>query len=406
VNLNPLPPPPEAAEALRGCLSEDVARRYPDYEYSELREALRSFYGVDEVVPLNGSSEGVLLAALAVRARTLVAVQPSYGEHRDLAEALGLRYEPLAMEMRGDEFALDLGELEARCGDPGALIALTNPNNPTGSFVDPRALEDLAAGCRSWVLLDEAYAELSDAYPGLRPPVGDRLIVLRSLTKWLSVPGLRLGFAVAPREIAARMDALRAPWNVGSIAECFARRSLGSAAGAMYIHIIKSREYLSVERARLADRVRGIGLLPFRSSANFLLLMHRRSARPLVERLRARGINVREGWTFEGLDDRFLRVAVRSREDDDLLLGSLEEAAIERRGPHKGTGGAPGSPDRNTVQGLDGGGRALVRRGPRDRVRQGAPDIDPTAGHRAPPAVRRGGPGPGDALPGAGLHAR
>ncbi|MGC8969240.1 MAG: pyridoxal phosphate-dependent aminotransferase [Conexivisphaera sp.] len=326
VNLNPLPPPPEAAENLRRCLSEEAAGRYPDYEYRDLREAIRSFYGVDHVVPLNGSSEGILLAALATRARRLIAVQPTYGEHGDLAEVLGIRYDSVAMRRGEREFSLDPGALEARCADPEALIYISNPNNPTGAIVDPRALGEIASGCRSWVLIDEAYAELSDAYPGVRPPEGDRLLVLRSLTKWLSVPGLRVGFAVAPREVARAMDALRAPWNVNSVAECFARSSLSGAREALLNHIIRSRQYVHVERSKMADRMSSLGLRAFRSAANFLLVETEGSARPLAERLGSRGIRIREAWTFEGLDERFFRVAVRSHEDNEVLLRELEVA--------------------------------------------------------------------------------
>lgn len=327
VNLNPLPPPAGVTDALRGCLSEEAARAYPDYEYRDLVEAIRSFYGCDEVVPLNGSSEGLLLAALAAGARRLVVVQPSYGEHRDLAEALGIRYDPLPMDLRESalEFALDPGRLRGACDDPDALIALTNPNNPTGSFLDPREIEELASGCRSWILLDEAYAELSDAYPGIAPPRGERLVVLRSLTKWLSVPGLRIGFATAPRGLARRMDALRSTWNVNSVADCFVRRSLTGEGPALLSYITRTREYVSMERSRVSGRLMDLGLAPFRGSANFLLIRSREPVDGPIERLRSRGISVRDARTFEGLDRTFFRAAIRSRADDDALLEALGE---------------------------------------------------------------------------------
>ncbi len=326
MNLNPLPPPAEASELLKECMSEEAARTYPDYEYRDLKGAVGSFYGLaeEEVVPLNGSSEGVLLALLATGARKVVAVQPSYGEHRDLAEALGLRYEPLFMRMQGSRFTLDVDDLRRPCADPDALIILANPNNPTGSFMDPRALGALSSECRSWLLLDEAYAELSEAYPGVRPYLGERTIVLRSLTKWLSVPGLRIGFAAAEKEVARRMDVLRAPWNVNSIAECFARAALGGIGGELLSYITASRRYISVERSRVSGRMSSIGLEPFESRANFLLIRHRRPADELAAYLRSKGISIREAWTFEGLDRTFFRVAIKSREEDDILLEALE----------------------------------------------------------------------------------
>ncbi|BBE42576.1 pyridoxal phosphate-dependent aminotransferase [Conexivisphaera calida] len=324
MNVNPLPPPGELSEVLRGCLAEDIVRGYPDYEYRDLKDAIRSFYDVDGVVPLNGSSEGVLLALVATGSRRIVVVQPSYGEYHDLAEAMGVRYESVVMSANGSRFELDLDAVRSHCTDPEAIVVVTNPNNPTGSFVDPRELEGLASECRSWILLDEAYAELSDAYPGIRPPAGDRMIVLRSLTKWLSVPGLRIGFAALEGELVRRMDALRAPWNVNSVADCFVRRTLGEFRDRLRSYITTSREYISVERSRMSGRLGSIGLQPFDGSANFLLVRSPWPTDELAAYLRSRGILIREAWTFEGLDRTFFRVAVRSREDDDALLAALE----------------------------------------------------------------------------------
>ena len=331
MNVNPLPPPGEVSEVLRECLAEDVVRGYPDYEYRDLKGAIRSFYGLDEVVPLNGSSEGVLLALMATGSRRIVVVQPSYGEYRDLAEAMGVRYESIGMSANGSKFELDLDAVRMHCADPEAIVVVTNPNNPTGSFVDPHELEGLASECRSWILLDEAYAELSDVYPGIQPPVGDRIVVLRSLTKWLSVPGLRIGFAAVEGELARRMDALRAPWNVNSVADCFARRTLDGFQDQLRSYITTSREYISVERSRMSGRMESMGLRPFNGSANFLLVRSPWPTDGLAAYLRSRGILIREAWTFEGLDRTFFRVAVRSREDDDTLLTALEGYAYGAR---------------------------------------------------------------------------
>ncbi|PMP94261.1 MAG: hypothetical protein C0167_04225, partial [Nitrososphaera sp.] len=103
-----MPPPDEVSEVLRACLAENLIRGYPDYEYRDLKDAIGSFYDLDEVVPLNGSSEGVLLALVATRSRRIIVVQPSYGEYRDLAEAMNVRYEPVEMSVDGSKFVLDL----------------------------------------------------------------------------------------------------------------------------------------------------------------------------------------------------------------------------------------------------------------------------------------------------------
>jgi len=322
-NINPLAPPEEARNALTRCVGGGVLDSYPDYEYRGLREAIAGFYGVEpsHVIPTAGASEAINLAVVAVRPRRIVVLEPSYGEYEDLAGVLGAEYVPVYYRRVGDSFEADLTLLEPFCGDPRTLIVVTNPSNPLGIYVDRRVLADFVDGCRAWVLLDEAYAELCDTCPIDVGGVPSNAVVVRSFTKWLGFPGLRAGFLYSgSRELVRRIDVLRPPWNVNALAECVIVDMLGG--GGLRKFIEASREYIRVERGRLANALRGLGLRVFNSVTNFLLVEAGRGAE-LVEGLARLGIAVRGCASFKGLGPSYIRVAVRRREENDELLRAL-----------------------------------------------------------------------------------
>jgi threonine-phosphate decarboxylase len=150
-----------------------------------------------------------------------------------------------------------------------------------------------------------------------------RMLVLRSLTKFYSLPGLRLGWAGGAPPTIARLAALREPWSVNALAQAAGLASLEDRAFAL-----RSREMVAALREAFAEDLAGIGgVMVFPSSANYLLL---RLAAPVAGavagRLAAERILVRPCANFVGLDERFLRLAVRGVEENRALVGALRGA--------------------------------------------------------------------------------
>jgi len=213
-----------------------------------------------------------------------------------------------------------------------SLAFLCRPNNPTGEAVPLEQVEELAREAeRSGGLLvvDEAYVEFSrcesavcllEDYPSLA--------VLRSMTKFYSLPGLRLGFLAAPEEVAHRVRRLLPPWRVNVLA-----LHAGVAALRDREFARRSRRYIAEERERLAEELLAAGAEPLRSEANFLLVRlppGMRSAGVREELLRM-GILVRDCSDFRGLGEGFIRVSVRLREENMMLVQALEEVLdVER----------------------------------------------------------------------------
>ena len=334
VNVNPLAPPKLLEEEIARCCRAGVYRSYPNSNYSGLKAAISYFYDIDEnsIIACNGASEALSLAIIALRPRKLLVVSPSYGDYGLLCGGIGAECRHILMQEVDGAFEFDVGEVvdEAK-GEMNSAIVVTNPNNPTGLLVGEDALLELVDELEdsSWLIVDEVYAELS-GFRGLLGVELDNVIVVRSFTKVFGVPGLRLGFAyTSSRDMLERMEAIRPTWNIGSIAEMAFKEILIKFRDELWSFIRRTCRYIAEERSRLREALSKIGYHVYRSEANFLLLKHPwMESKILRERLLGDyGIHVRSAHTFHGLTSFHTRVAVRRREENDLLVRALEEVS-------------------------------------------------------------------------------
>jgi histidinol-phosphate aminotransferase len=253
----------------------------------------------DEVLPLAGAAEGFALLPHLRPARAAI-VSPSFTEPAVALGAAGVPVEHVVLE---PPFRLD----EARVPDDADLVVVGNPTNPTSVLHTREQLLALRRPGRILVV-DEAFA---DAVPGEPESLaGDPLpdvLVLRSLTKTWALAGLRVGYALGAPELLARLTARRAHWPVGTLqltamAACCGPRAVAeAAAGALR---------LSELRAEMVAGLESVGADVVDGRAPFVLF-RRPDAASLRNRLERKGIAVRRCDTFVGLDERYLRAAVR-----------------------------------------------------------------------------------------------
>ncbi len=317
-NINPLGPPRDALEAARRALYEDSGR-YPDLEYTGLREALAAYLGVgaETVVPTNGGAEALFLAARAAgtEGRALV-LEPTFSEYAAAARASGMEPVRTVARRPGEGFGWD--PTSYRDLEGVSLVFLCNPNNPTGDSLSYEEVLEIAARVQeagAVLVVDEAFA---DFVPGISvTAMVDRgLWVARSFTKFFAIPGLRLGCLVC--DDAARLQALQPSWPVNSVA---------AAAGIAAVADRGFAETSVAEVARLRKDLFGAldalaGLQPFPGAANFLLV---RGPDGLPGRLARRGVLVRGCGPFYGLGPEYFRVAVRSAEENRRLVAAIGE---------------------------------------------------------------------------------
>jgi cobyric acid synthase CobQ/L-threonine-O-3-phosphate decarboxylase len=327
-NINPLGPPEYLWNVLAARMPEII--QYPDPEATELVKAIAGQYRLPpaQVVPGNGTSD--LLYAI-LRALThaglidrAVIPVPAYIDYRHACERAGLEVSPLPLASERD-FQPDLHQLSAHLY-PSDLVILGQPNNPTGRMNDRDALLRLADQHPDVLfLLDEAFAGFVQGYSSL---AGSRenIIVLCSLTKLFAVPGLRLGFLVAREALCRQIRQQVAPWSVNTLAQAAGAAMVGDAD-----YISRSRELISRNREQLSRELTALpSLRVIEGAADFLLiqladkLTDTLTASELADRLLLEAkIAVRVCDNYEGLDEQYFRVAVRSEEENSRLITAL-----------------------------------------------------------------------------------
>lgn len=295
-SINPLGPPEAVREVL--LRAPDLATRYPSPDARELCEALACHHGVPAACVLagNGSTQLIYLVAQLLSGTPAWVVTPAFTEYEDACEACGL---PLTRTRPGVTF-------------------VGNPTSPEGRLL---AREDVLA-LPGTVIVDEAFMEFAGDRESLvrRAAEDPRLVVLRSLTKFYALPGLRLGYLVAVPAMVERLRRLQPPWSVNALAGAAGRAALADPA-----YRDRTRRVVRELRDELVRGLREVGLLPSPSEANFVLCRVP-DAGGLCRALRESGIVARNCDSFTGLPpNRYVRFAVRPRPEQERLLGVLRE---------------------------------------------------------------------------------
>jgi cobyric acid synthase CobQ/L-threonine-O-3-phosphate decarboxylase len=320
-SINPLGPP----DCLRPTVSlalEQVVH-YPDPESHELVAAIarHALVPAEQIVVGNGSTEILFALARALKRRRALIPVPCYADYMTAAREAEMEIALLSLDERSG-FALDWSALEKRLRG-GEIVFLGQPNNPTGLAFDTGRFRAFAAEHPDTTfVVDEAFAEFVADYATLMRDVGENVVVLRSLTKFYAIPGLRLGFGVARAETAETIRRRLPPWSVNALAQ-----AVGVAALADADYARRTREYVRAQRESLSQALQELpGLYVYPGAANFLLLRLNRAdldAPTLARRLLEEGIAIRTFPEEQHLDGRFFRVAVRTEEENARLCAAL-----------------------------------------------------------------------------------
>ena len=322
-NENALGPSARAVEAATRALSE--AHLYPDGGFTALRAALAERHGVTpgHIAVGNGSNEIIelLVRAFLGPGQTMVTSWPSFVVYRLVVQAAGRQ--GLIAHLRNDRY--DLAAMAALVDSRTQLVFIANPNNPTGTYVPKRELAAFLDRVPRQVIvvLDEAYAEFADApdYPdGIREfRHHPRLVVLRTFSKAYGLAGLRVGYGVMDPALVHYLDCVRQPYNVNSAAQAAALAALDDEP-----HLRASQRLAREGKAQLAEGLARLGLTVVPSQANFLVVRLGRDAAPVVERLRAAGVLVRDMRGYEMPDT--VRVTAGTRAQNMAVIDAMAKA--------------------------------------------------------------------------------
>ncbi len=329
-SIHPLPP----SDALVATLCDAIRARtilttYPDIHYSALKRAIAEYVHVD--VPAVAIGNGVMpLLDAAVRTlglRKCLVPVPAFTEYRSILGACGTEFCALT-GAPGEGFSIDTGRVFAELKATGAqALLLANPQSPSGRLMRAEELgrlHEAAFALGVTTIVDEAFI---DYVPGesMSKTAAESLglVVLRSLTKFFAMPGLRVAYAVAHPETRAAIEAFVPAWPVDSIAAEAARLALQDQAS-----IAATRETNARERRWLADQLQSLGLRVFPSAANYLLVKTDENGNGLDLWRRlvvAHRVVIRSCANFEGLDERYFRIGVRTCFENQLLVEAMTQ---------------------------------------------------------------------------------
>ncbi len=324
-NVSPAGMPASVRSTLRKRLG--AVLDYPDPSSSDLVRGLARYTGLPEsrILAGNGAVEIIYNFCTAFASGRSVLIQaPTFGEYEAACRLAGSKIS----RFRSMNIAYDIRRFISKIPKDGCVF-VCNPNNPTGTILTKQQMLKIisAAGKRSaLVFVDECFIELvpeSDESVLSLTKRHDNLFVLRSLTKSFGLAGIRIGYAASSKDVISALNSMKIPWSVNALAQ-----EAGLAAVRSKSHLAKSRRIIKRESGFLKSRIAKIpGLECHDTSTNFILIRTRQDSTKLQKRLLRHKVLIRDCKNFPGLDNHYVRIAVRSHGDNLKLVRALEEAA-------------------------------------------------------------------------------
>jgi len=338
-NENSYDVPAEVVDAVVAGVAEVAGslNRYPDREFTALREDLATYLSATSGVPVapdqvwagNGSNEVLLhlLQAFGGQGRTALGFTPAYSMHPIITRTVGTTWvDGLRGVQGGGVFDLDPEGVAAQVAEHRPhLVFLCSPNNPTGTSLGldvVRAAYEAAPD--AVVVVDEAYAEF--ARPGTPSALTllegrERLVVTRTMSKAFALAGGRLGYLAATPELSDALRLVRMPYHLSAPTQAVARAALAHAGA-----LLATVEVIKGQRDRIVAELAAMGLEPVPSDANFVLFGGLEDEHATWQALLDEGILVRD----VGLA-HYLRVTAGTPAETDAFLAAMGRLAPTHR---------------------------------------------------------------------------
>lgn len=320
-SINPLGLPQNLKNSLRGNI--DGVLHYPENDGANLAGMIAARMDIrkENILIGNGSAELIYLITYAFKPESVLIPSPTFSEYERAATAYGSKIKFLKLNPQK-------GFMPVQESVGADILFICRPNNPTGNmiFEDFERIEQSAGKI---AVIDEAFMDFLPEDKNIsllkRAAESEKLIVLRTFTKFFAIPGLRIGYAAGRDDNIAKLRKHCPPWNVNSLAIIAAGAALENTGYAK-----KTREFIKKERAFLFNEISEINnLTPHPSLANFILIELDSAgftSSTLQEKLISEGILVRDCKNFRGLSNSYIRVAVRTRRENKSLIKALRKA--------------------------------------------------------------------------------
>lgn len=326
-NINPDGPPPGVLSHLRASLEDlSLLTSYPDLEEAHLKQSIADYAGVapKQLAVANGFIPLLESALRTLKVKRCLLPVPAFVEYRRSLARAGVEIEPHILSPNSN-FRYDIDILVH--GDHDAVL-LANPQNPSGVLATREILLQFVAECAKrtiTVLLDEAFID----YAPLESLTWDveqftNLIVFRSVTKFHGIPGMRVAYAVANEAIARSLNEALPPWPITTLASCAVASALADRP-----FVERTLLHNDQRRAYLRAGLDALGIHAYPSAANFLLFQLPEAIaadhfwRHMIV---AHHMVLRDCSNYEALPPGHLRIAVRTAEENNKLIGAIAQS--------------------------------------------------------------------------------
>lgn len=326
-NVNPLGISANVLNILRKNLPK-LSSIYPDNEHKNLKKKIINYLDSelshDSISIGNGATEIIYNFARSFAQKQVIIPYPTFCEYELASRKMGAKIKHVPLK----DWKLDIDGILEKTRNTDAIF-LCNPNNPTGLYsydLIENLIEKLDHSIK--ILVDESFIEFVDETKHPRSFIEkinefQNVVVIRSLTKSFGLAGLRLGYSVSHPNLEKKISHNKITWNINGLAQLAGITALDNLS-----HLRKARKIIKTERELMYDRINHnlITFSAIKSDVNFYLIRlshgHCRQVRDLL--LKKNGILVRECSDFKGMSDKYIRVAVRTRNENLALLDSLE----------------------------------------------------------------------------------
>ncbi|MBQ7708135.1 MAG: aminotransferase class I/II-fold pyridoxal phosphate-dependent enzyme [Lachnospiraceae bacterium] len=330
-NLNPMGIPESVTKSLKENLGSII--RYPSDYYDDLKKAVSTYAGceTDHIVLGNGLSDMLRQYSSLIIPRKALLLVPSAMEYENVLSIYGCEIDYYNLDEEKD-YILDAKDFVSKLDSSYDVVIIGNPNNPTSQVISRMDMELIAEVCNEleiFLIIDEMYIEFTEDYKELTsiPLVKDydNIAVLRSVSKFFAIPGLRFAYSVTSNTSHLEMISVTAAPNTISTLTA-------AACTAMFKdkkYIEESRSQIHTERNLIYSAMatnKNVKL--FKPCANYMLVKLLKddvSAQDIEEHCRTKGIIIRNCSNFRGLDNKYIRFCFMKPKQNDLLVNTILE---------------------------------------------------------------------------------
>lgn len=331
-NINPLGIPSKLRSTIISNLS--CLENYPDPDYKDLVAAVAKYNGIKEdyVIPGNGATEIIFQIAEVIKPKKSLLLAPTFLEYERALRKAGSDIE-YYMLSEDNDFKIEKEAFLDSLGKEIDFVVICNPNNPTGQIIEREVLVEILMKCKSSginLMIDEAFIEFVDNEEdnSLIDYLADydNLYIIRALTKFFAIPGLRIGYGLMSNQnIKEKILNRKEPWTINGLAAISGPVLLGDKK-----YINESKEFFEKEKKYMYNELEKIsGLKVYSPNANYIFFKLVSYDGDLKDMMIKKKILIRQCNNYINLDNSFFRVAIKDRESNIKLIKALKEVLYE-----------------------------------------------------------------------------